>query len=440
MNPLVAIVGRANVGKSTLFNRLTQTRAAIIEDEPGVTRDRLYRSAEWAGKTFRLVDTGGIDAFSDDDILTRVRSQAELAIAEADLILFLVDCQTGITQDDEVIATILRHSRKKVILVVNKVHQFDDLTDTYEFYNLGMENLIPISALDGKNTGDLLDMVVQELSELPEVHDEPDDRLHIAVVGRPNVGKSSLCNALLGEERTIVSDVAGTTRDAIDSTFRYHGEEFVIVDTAGMRKRKKVDAGTERYSVVRSLRAVERADVVLMVIDADEGLIEQDKKIVGYVHEQGKGIIVVVNKWDLVEKDQNTMHKMEEKIKAELLFLSYAPLVFVSALYKDRIGKIMPVVQQVAENRLMRISTSLLNDIMREAVQKNPPPTDKGKRLKIFYATQTAVAPPTFTLFVNDKELMHFSYLRYLENRIRDYISFEGTSLKMVLRNRKEDE
>lgn len=439
MKPLVAIVGRANVGKSTLFNRLTNTRAAIIEDEPGVTRDRLYREAEWNGKQFRLVDTGGIDIDSTDVILRNVRMQAELAIEEADLILFLVDATTGITQEDEAVAQILRHAQKEVILVVNKVHQFDDLTDIYEFYSLGLETLIPIAANEGKNTGDLLDLVVQRLDDLPDAENLQDDRVRIAVVGRPNVGKSSLCNALLGEERSIVSNVPGTTRDAIDSTFRFHGDEYVIVDTAGMRKRKKIEDATEKYSVVRSLRAVDRADVVLMVIDATTGLIEQDKKIVGYAHEQGKGIILVVNKWDIVDKTDKTMHEMEERIKAELLFLSYAPLVFVSALTTQRISTIMPMVRAVAENRLMRVSTSLLNEIIRDAVHKNPPPTDKGKRLRIFYITQVGVAPPTFVLFVNDKDIMHFSYLRYLENRIREHFVFEGTSLNLVMRNRKEE-
>ncbi len=439
MKPLVAIVGRANVGKSTLFNRLTNTRAAIIEDAPGVTRDRLYREAEWNGKQFRLVDTGGIDIDSKDVILRNVRMQAELAIEEADLILFLVDATTGITQEDEAVAQLLRHAHKQVIVVVNKVHQFDDLTDIYEFYSLGLEHLIPIAANEGKNTGDLLDLIVEQLDELPDAEDVQDDRVRIAVVGRPNVGKSSLCNALIGEERSIVSNVPGTTRDAIDSTFRFHNEEYVIVDTAGMRKRKKIEEATERYSVVRSLRAVERADVVLMVIDATTGLIEQDKKIVGYAHEQGKGIILVVNKWDIVDKTDKTMHEMEERIKAELLFLSYAPMVFVSALTTQRIGTIMPMVQTVAENRMMRVSTSLLNEIIRDAVHKNPPPTDKGKRLRIFYITQVGVAPPTFVLFVNDKDIMHFSYLRYLENRIREHFVFEGTSLKLVMRNRKEE-
>lgn len=439
MKPLVAIVGRANVGKSTLFNRLTNSRAAIIENEPGVTRDRLYREAEWSGKQFRLVDTGGIDVGSDDVILRNVRLQAEMAIEEADLILFLVDATTGITQEDEAVAQLLRHARKQVIVVVNKVHQFDDLTDIYEFYSLGLEHLIPISAIEGKNTGDLLDLIVEQLDELPDAEDVQDDRVRIAVVGRPNVGKSSLCNALLGEERSIVSNIPGTTRDAIDSTFRYHGEEYVIVDTAGMRKRKKIEEATERYSVVRSLRAVDRADVVLMVIDATTGLIEQDKKIVGYAHEQGKGIILVVNKWDIVDKTDKTMHEMQERIKTELLFLSYAPLVFVSALTTQRISTIMPMVQAVAENRLLRVSTSLLNEIIRDAVHKNPPPTDKGKRLRIFYITQIGVAPPTFVLFVNDKDIMHFSYLRYLENRIREHFAFEGTSLRLVMRNRKEE-
>lgn len=439
MKPLVAIVGRANVGKSTLFNRLTESRTAIIEDQPGVTRDRLYRDCQWQGKSFTLIDTGGIEVDSQDAILQNVRIQAEMAIHEADLILFLVDVQSGISQEDEAVAQILRRSKKPVIVVANKVHHFDDLSPVYEFYALGFADVIPISAMDGKNTGDLLDTVVDVLETLPDHEDTVDDALRIAVIGRPNVGKSSLCNTLLGEERTIVSDVAGTTRDAIDSRFRWHGEEYVIVDTAGMRRRKKITDPTERYSVIRALRTVERADVVLMVIDASEGLIEQDKKIVGFAHEAGKGLIIVVNKWDLVEKSDNTMVKMKEEIMFGLPFLSYAPMIFTSALTGQRVSNIMHMVKAVAETRMMRVPTGLLNEIISDAVHKTPAPTDKGKRLKIYYATQVDVAPPTFVLFVNDKEIMHFSYLRYLENRIRDHFVFEGTTIRLLLRNRKED-
>lgn len=438
MKPVVAIVGRANVGKSTLFNRLTHTKRAIVDDFAGVTRDRLYEDVTWNGKTFTLIDTGGIELKSNDEILKNVRFQAEIAIEEADMILYVVDVTTGVTSDDQEVAQMLRRSGKDVILVVNKVERFDDLTDVYEFYTLGMDELIPVSASHGTNTGDLLDAVHAHLENLPETEELDDDRIHIAVVGRPNVGKSSLTNAIIGEERSIVSNVAGTTRDAIDSAFVHDGEEFVIVDTAGMRKRGKIDMATERYSVMRSLRAVDRCDVALFVIDAEEGLIEQDKRVAGYVHEQGKGLIIVVNKWDLIEKDDKTMKEFTEKIKSQLLFMSYAPIIFVSALTGQRVTRIIDIVKSVAETRMMRLPTSLVNEIVRDAVLKNPPPSDKGKRLKIFYATQVDVAPPTFALFVNDDELMHFSYLRYLENCIRKHFAFEGTTIRLEMRNKKE--
>lgn len=437
MKPIIAIVGRPNVGKSTLFNRLTQTRKAIIEDVAGVTRDRLYEDGEWNGRQFTLIDTGGIDTVDKDHILRNVRLQAEIAIEESDLILFMVDASVGVTQEDETVAQILRKSDKTVILVANKVKDFEDLMPVYEFYSLGFEHVVPIAAVDGRNTGDLLDLMVSLLPDAPSVTAGV-DASSIAVVGRPNVGKSSLCNRLLGEERSIVSDVPGTTRDAIDTPFRYNGENYILVDTAGMRRRKKVELATEKYSVVRSLHAVDRSDVVLMVIDGSQGLTDQDKRIVGYAHEQGKGIVLVVNKWDLVEKDHKTQKEMEDKFKGELLFLAYAPMIFVSAVTGQRVGQIMETVHAVVENRLMRVPTGVLNDIIREAVLKNPPPTDKGKRLKIYYATQIGVAPPTFAFFVNDQEIMHFSYLRYLENRIRDYFIFEGTTLRLQLRNRKE--
>lgn len=437
MKPIIAIVGRPNVGKSTLFNRLTQTRKAIIEDVAGVTRDRLYEDGEWNGRQFTLIDTGGIDTVDKDHILKNVRLQAEIAIEESDLILFMVDASVGVTQEDETVAQILRKSDKTVILVANKVKDFEDLMPVYEFYSLGFEHVVPIAAVDGRNTGDLLDLMVSLLPDAPSVTAGV-DASSIAVVGRPNVGKSSLCNRLLGEERSIVSDVPGTTRDAIDTPFRYNGENYILVDTAGMRRRKKVELATEKYSVVRSLHAVDRSDVVLMVIDGSQGLTDQDKRIVGYAHEQGKGIVLVVNKWDLVEKDHKTQKEMEDKFKGELLFLAYAPMIFVSAVTGQRVGQIMETVHAVVENRLMRVPTGVLNDIIREAVLKNPPPTDKGKRLKIYYATQIGVAPPTFAFFVNDQEIMHFSYLRYLENRIRDYFIFEGTTLRLQLRNRKE--
>jgi len=440
MKPLVAIVGRANVGKSTLFNRLTHTKLAIVEDEPGVTRDRLYRDVNWNGKSFTLIDTGGIEVYSEDEILKNVRFQAQVAIDEANLILFMVDQKTGLLQDDELIAQMLRQSGKEVIVVVNKIEDFDDITGIYEFYSLGFEQVIGISASHGSNTGDLLDEVLFSLAKLPDEAEKDDGHVKIAVIGRPNVGKSSLTNIIIGEDRSIVSDVAGTTRDAIDSDFYWHGEKFTIVDTAGMRKRKKIDYNIERYSVSRSLYAVDKSDVVLAVINAEEGLIEQDKKIIGYAHEEGKGIILVVNKWDLVEKDNKTQKEFTEKLRAELLFLSYAPILFVSAKTRQRVSKIMEVVKAVAETRTLRLSTSVLNEILRDAVLKNPPPTDKGKRLKIFYMTQVGIAPPTFAIFVNDEALMHFSYMRYLENRIRDYFIFEGTCLKFFLRERKGED
>lgn len=440
MKPLVAIVGRANVGKSTLFNRLTHSKLAIVEDEPGVTRDRLYRDVNWSGKTFTLIDTGGIEVFSEDEILKNVRFQAQVAIDEADLILFMVDQKVGLAQDDEIIAQMLRKSGKEVIVVVNKLESFDDLSPIYEFYSLGFSQVIGISASHGSNTGDLLDEVVFTLAKLPEETEKDDSHIKIAVIGRPNVGKSSLTNIIIGEDRSIVSDVAGTTRDAVDSDFYWHGEKFSIVDTAGMRKRKKIEYNIERYSVSRSLYAVDKSDVVLAVINAEEGLIEQDKKIIGYAHEEGKGIILIVNKWDLIEKDNKTQKEFMEKLRAELLFLSYAPILFVSAKTRQRVSKIMEMVKAVAETRMLRLSTSVLNEILRDAILKNPPPTDKGKRLKIYYMTQVGTAPPSFALFVNDESLMHFSYMRYLENRIRDYFVFEGTRLQFFLRERKGED
>lgn len=440
MKPLVAIVGRANVGKSTLFNRLTHSKLAIVEDEPGVTRDRLYRDVNWNGKTFTLIDTGGIEVFSEDEILKNVRFQAQVAIDEADLILFMVDQKVGLAQDDEIIAQMLRKSGKEVIVVVNKLESFDDLSPIYEFYSLGFSQVIGISASHGSNTGDLLDEVVFTLAKLPEETEKDDSHIKIAVIGRPNVGKSSLTNIIIGEDRSIVSDVAGTTRDAVDSDFYWHGEKFSIVDTAGMRKRKKIEYNIERYSVSRSLYAVDKSDVVLAVINAEEGLIEQDKKIIGYAHEEGKGIILIVNKWDLIEKDNKTQKEFMEKLRAELLFLSYAPILFVSAKTRQRVSKIMEMVKAVAETRMLRLSTSVLNEILRDAILKNPPPTDKGKRLKIYYMTQVGTAPPSFALFVNDESLMHFSYMRYLENRIRDYFVFEGTRLQFFFRERKGED
>ena len=438
MKPIVAIVGRPNVGKSTLFNRLSRTKLAIVEDTPGVTRDRLYQDCEWNDQKFTIIDTGGIEVNSKDSMLTKVKQQAQIAIEEADLILFVCDGKAGVTVDDEEVAHMLRRTKKDVILVANKIENYDKADELYDFYSLGLGEVFPISASHGMNTGDLLDEVVARLGKYEEDDYDP-DVIKIAVVGRPNVGKSSLTNAILGQERSIVSDIAGTTRDAIDTPFSRNGRDFVIIDTAGMRQRKKILDVTERYSVIRSIRAVDRSDVVLMVINAEEGLLEQDKRIVGYAHEQGKGIILVVNKWDLIEKDDKTYNEFEKKIKGELLFLQYAPMIFVSAETKQRVNKIIDMVINVAEQQNMRIATSILNEIIREAVMLNPPPTDKGKRLKIYYVTQTGVQPPTFVIFVNEPEIMHFSYERFLENKIREHFGFDGTSIKFIVKKRNEE-
>ena len=440
MKPIVAIVGRPNVGKSTLFNRLTRSKMAIVEDYPGVTRDRLYQDAEWNNRKFTLIDTGGIEVKSDDTILAQERTQAQVAMEEADVIIFMCDIKAGVTNEDMEIAQMLRRTKKDVILAVNKVENFDHLEDLYEFYTLGLDEPYPISASHGMNTGDLLDRLMELIDKYEEEGYEP-DVIKIAVVGCPNVGKSSLTNAILGQERAIVSNIPGTTRDAIDTPFERNGQQYVIIDTAGMRRKSKVvETTTERYSVIRSLRAVDRADAVLMVINAEEGLIEQDKKIVGYAHEQGKAIILVVNKWDLIEKDDKTSATMEKEIRSELLFLQYAPMIFVSAMTKQRVHKLIDMINFGVEQNNLRISTSVLNEVIRDAMQLNPPPSDKGKRLKIYYATQSGVCPPTFVLFVNEPEIMHFSYERFLENKIRENFGFEGTPIKIVVRKRSEDE
>lgn len=439
MKPVVAIVGRPNVGKSTLFNRLTRTHLAIIEDYPGVTRDRLYQDAEWNNRVFTLIDTGGIEVNSEDTILSKVRKQAQVAMEEADVIVFMCDIKAGVTIEDMEIAQMLRRTKKEVILAVNKVENFENTDDLYEFYQLGLGEPYPISASHGMNTGDLLDRLMELLEQFDGDDYEP-DIIKIAVVGRPNVGKSSLTNAILGQERSIVSNIPGTTRDAIDTSFERNDQRYVIIDTAGMRRKSKVaETTTERYSVIRSLRAIDRSDAVLMVINAEEGLIEQDKKIVGYAHEQGKAIILVVNKWDLIAKDDKTASVMEKKIRSELLFLQYAPMIFVSAETKQRVTRILDLVNGAVEQNAMRVHTSILNEIVRDAMQLNPPPSDKGKRLKIYYVTQSGVKPPTFVFFVNEPELMHFSYERFLENKIRENFGFEGTPIRIVVKKRSEE-
>ena len=437
--PIVAIVGRPNVGKSTLFNRIAEKRVSIVDDTPGVTRDRIYADAEWTGHEFALIDTGGIDFDEKDTLLPAVRNQAKLAMEEADVILFVVDGKAGITDVDQQIVMMLRTAKKPVVLAVNKVDNLKGVTDSYEFYGLGLGDPIAVSAVNALNLGDLLDAIVKELPEDVEVVDEP-DTLRVAVVGRPNVGKSSLVNALLGEERLVVSNIPGTTRDAVDTFFKQDGITFIFVDTAGMRRRGKIDAALERYSVIRSLRAIDRADVVLMLIDAVEGVSEQDKKIAGYVHESGRASVLVVNKWDLLPKDGKTSLRYTETLRKELGFMQYSPVVFLSALTKQRVNRIPEVVKYVAEQHAMRVSTSLLNQVVRDAIGINPPPSDRGRKLKIYYATQASVRPPTIVFFVNDLELMHFSYLRFLENRLREAFGFEGTPLKLVVRPRQGEE
>lgn len=436
--PIVAIVGRPNVGKSTIFNRIIGDRLAIVEDKPGVTRDRIYGTGEWNGKPFNIIDTGGIEVYGEDEMLRSIRVQAELAIEEADVIVFMCEAKSGVTQADEEVAQMLFRSGKPIVLAVNKVDNMSRMDDIYEFYSLGFGDPVPISGSHGTGIGDLLDEVVNNLPDLSdEEYDE--DVIKVALIGRPNVGKSSLVNAILGEERVIVSDVAGTTRDAIDTPFEKDGQRFVLIDTAGMRKRGKVYETTEKYSVMRSMKAIERADVVLVVINGEEGIIEQDKHIAGYAHEAGKAVLFVVNKWDVVNKDDKTMQQFETKIRDHFLFMTYAPIVFLSAKTKQRLHKLLPVVQHVAQQHAKRIPTHLLNDVVTDAVAYNPPPTDKGRRLRINYATQVAVKPPTIVVFVNDPELMHFSYERYLENRIRAAFDFEGTPIRIFTR-RKSDE
>lgn len=437
--PIVAIVGRPNVGKSTIFNRIVGERISIVEDIPGVTRDRIYSSAEWLVHQFNLIDTGGIEIDGEEEILKLMREQAELAIAEADVIIFMVDAKAGITAADSEVSKMLFKAKKPVVLTVNKVDNLKQMDEIYDFYTLGFGEPFAISGAHGTGIGDLLDEVVKHFPEEQE-EEYGEDVIRVALIGRPNVGKSSLVNSLLGEQRVIVSPVAGTTRDAIDTPLVRDDQKFVLVDTAGMRKRGKVYEKTEKYSVLRALKAIERSDVVLMIINIEEGIIEQDKKIAGYAHEAGRGVILVVNKWDAIEKDDKTMKEFTQELRDHFLYLSYAPILFVSAKTKQRIHTILPKVKEVAEQHSMRIQTHILNDILSDATAITPPPSDKGRRLKVNYGTQVSTKPPTFVLFVNDTELMHFSYERYLSNKIREAFPFEGTPIRIFVRQKSEND
>ena len=436
--PVVAIVGRPNVGKSTLFNVIAGEKISIVKDTPGVTRDRIYAEAEWLNKNFTLIDTGGIEPDSNDIILSQMREQAQIAIDTADVILFIVDVRQGLVDSDAKVADMLRRSHKPVLLVVNKVDNFKKyMMDVYEFYNLGIGDPHPVSASSKLGIGDLLDEVVANFPVNAET-DLEDDRPRIAVIGKPNAGKSSLINRLTGKNRVIVSDIAGTTRDSIDTAVRANGKEYVFIDTAGLRRKSKIKEELERYSIIRAVTAVEDADVVVLMIDATEGVTEQDAKIAGIAHERGKGIIVAINKWDAIEKDTHTMREFEGEIKRVLPFLSYAEIIYISAKTGKRLTNLFTSIDMVIENQNMRVATGVLNEIMTEACAMHQPPSVKGRRLKLFYITQVAVAPPTFVIFVNDKELMHFSYTRYIENQIREAFGFKGTSLKFFIRERKE--
>ena len=437
--PIIAIVGRPNVGKSTLFNVLAGDRISIVQDTPGVTRDRIYADCEWLDRSFTIVDTGGIEPDSRDVILSQMREQAQIAIDTADLILFLTDVREGLVDSDSKVADMLRRSGKPVLLVVNKVDSFEKMMpDVYEFYNLGIGDPIPISAASRLGLGDMLEAAAALLPARAG-EGEPDERPRIAIIGKPNVGKSSIVNKLIGEDRVIVSDVAGTTRDAVDSTVRYNKKEYVFIDTAGLRRKSHITQEIERYSVIRAVAAVERADVVMLVIDASEGVTEQDAKIAGIAHDRGKGVLICVNKWDKVEKDERTMKDMEKRIREVLSFLSYAEVLFISAVTGQRFFRIYEIIDRIMASQTMRIGTGVLNEIIAEAVSMKQPPSDKGKRLKLLYTTQVAIKPPTFVIFVNSKELMHFSYTRYIENRIRETFGFKGTPLRFIIRERSEE-
>ena len=436
--PIVAIIGRPNVGKSTLFNRLAGERISIVEDTPGVTRDRIYADAEWLNYNFTIIDTGGLEPESDDMILKSMYAQAEIAIGSADVIVFVTDVKTGVTDSDMQVANILRKAKKPVLVAVNKV---DDLAkysmDVYEFYQLGLGDPIGVSAGQMLGLGELLDAVVAHFPEEAK-NQEEEDVIKVAVIGKPNVGKSSLINRILGEERVIVSDIAGTTRDAIDSDYVYEGQKYTFIDTAGMRRKSKIKENIEKFSIIRAVAAVERADVCILMINAEEGITDQDTKIAGIAHEAGKAVIIAVNKWDLVEKDNHTMNKFIKDIDTELKYMPYAPKIFISAMTGQRVSKLFNMIKAVNENNARRVATGVLNDVLIEAMAMNQPPADKGRPLRIYYMTQVSVRPPTFVLFVNDTELLHFSYKRYIENQLREAFGFEGTPIHFIARNRKE--
>ena len=438
--PVVAIVGRPNVGKSTLFNVLAGEMISIVKDTPGVTRDRIYAEVSWLNHNFTLIDTGGIEPDTGDIILSQMREQAEIAIETADVIIFMTDVKQGLVDSDSKVADMLRRSHKPVILVVNKVDSFEKMMpDVYEFYNLGIGEPFPISAVNKLGFGEVLDEVVSHFPEGSDT-DEEDDRPKVAIIGKPNVGKSSIINKLVGKNRVIVSDIAGTTRDAIDTAIKYNGKEYVFIDTAGLRRKSKIKEDLERFSIIRTVAAVERADIAILVIDATEGVTEQDAKIAGIAHDRGKGIIIAVNKWDDIEKNDKTIYEFTNKIKDTLAFMSYAEIIFVSAKTGQRLNKIYELVDHIVDAQTMRIPTGVLNEILTEAVAMKQPPSDKGKRLKIYYMTQVSVKPPTFVMFVNDVALTHFSYTRYIENRIRESFGFRGTSIRFINRERKEKE
>jgi ribosome-associated GTPase EngA len=438
--PIIAIIGRPNVGKSTLFNVLAGERISIVQDTPGVTRDRIYADFEWLDRSFTLIDTGGIEPDSSDHILASMRAQAEIAIETADLILFLTDVREGLVDADEKVADMLRRANKPVLLVVNKVDNFQkQLPDIYEFYKLGIGDPIPISAASRLGIGDMLDEAAK-LLPVKSGETEEDDRPRIAIVGKPNVGKSSLVNRLLGEERMIVSDIAGTTRDAVDTAVTFNKKEYVLIDTAGLRRKSKIKEEIERFSIIRAVTAVERADVVLLVIDAEDGVSEQDAKIAGIAHDRGKGILIVVNKWDKIEKNDKTSKEFENKIRQTLSFLPYAEIVFVSAKTGQRLVKLYDYIDTIIANQNLRVATGVLNEILADATVMRQPPSDKGRRLRLFYITQVAVKPPTFVIFINDKELTHFSYTRYLENQLREAFGFKGTAIRIIYRERREKE